>query len=318
MKKVLKGTKAVLIIGIGLIGLMILISAINHQIQLKKEEPLFIPIGKQVEVNGYKMNVYSEGEGEETLVFMSGSGTCSPVLDFKSLYSLLSDDYRIVVVEKLGYGFSDVTDADREIDSILSDTREALSLSGIQGPFILCPHSMLGIEALYWAQNYPNEVRAIIGLDMDVPKVYENFNVNKLELELIKFTADIGIARWIPDLAKSDATEYGTLSESEKELYQVVFFRRTGTREMVNEVKEIKENAQLVAKNPVPSMPILMFCSNGEDTGVSEEKWHAFSKDYLENKSNGKRIELDCSHYVHDIMYQDIAEDIKEYIAEIE
>ena len=38
-----------------------------------------------------------------TLVFMSGAGTSSPILDFKSRYSLLNDDYRITVVEKFGY-----------------------------------------------------------------------------------------------------------------------------------------------------------------------------------------------------------------------
>lgn len=58
---------------------------------------------------------------------MSGGGTCFPVLDFKSLYSLLSDEYKIVVVEK----------------------------AGLQAPYILFPHSMSGIEALYWAQQYP-------------------------------------------------------------------------------------------------------------------------------------------------------------------
>ena len=41
---------------------------------------------------------------------MSGWGTPSPILDFKTLYSRLSDENRIVVVEKFGYGFSDVVD----------------------------------------------------------------------------------------------------------------------------------------------------------------------------------------------------------------
>lgn len=61
------------------------------------------------------MSIYVEGSGSKTLVFLSGAGTCSPILDFKSLYSLLSDDYRIVVVEKFGYGYSDVVDEDRNI-----------------------------------------------------------------------------------------------------------------------------------------------------------------------------------------------------------
>ena len=42
------------------------------------------------------------------------------------MYSLLSNDYKIVVVEKFGYGFSDVVDENRDIDTMLSETRMAL------------------------------------------------------------------------------------------------------------------------------------------------------------------------------------------------
>ena len=109
---------------------------------------------------------------------MSGSGTCSPILDFKSLYSLLSNEYKIAVVEKFGYGFSDVVDKNRDIDTILSETRMALDKSGIEPPYVLCPHSMSGLEALYWAQKYPEEVEAIVGLDMAVPDYYDEMNIN--------------------------------------------------------------------------------------------------------------------------------------------
>lgn len=45
----------------------------------------------------------------------------------------------------------------------------ALDKAGIQDPYVLCPHSLSGLEALYWAQKYPDEVEAIVGLDMAVP-----------------------------------------------------------------------------------------------------------------------------------------------------
>ncbi len=92
-----------------------------------------------VEVDGHQMSVYTEGTGETTLVFMSGGGTCSPILDFKSLYSLLSDEYQIAVVEKFGYGFSDIVDRNRDIDVILEDTRAALTAAGLTAPYVLCP-----------------------------------------------------------------------------------------------------------------------------------------------------------------------------------
>ena len=119
---------------------LLLITAVNHQIQLKKETELLSPLGQMVEVDGHNMSVYIEGTGDKTIVFMSGGGTCSPILDFKSLYSLLSDQYQIAVVEKFGYGFSDIVDKSRDIDSILEDTRAALKIyrfcvsqAGLQG-----------------------------------------------------------------------------------------------------------------------------------------------------------------------------------------
>src|SRR5690625_5849783 len=165
--------RVMLIILTGIISIFVLIlsvSFINHKIQLSKEEELFVPTGQLVEINSHQMHVYSEGNGQETLIFMSGGGTSSPVLDFKSLYSLLSEKYKIVVIEKFGYGFSEVTDVERDIDTILSESREALLKLGVTGPYILFPHSMSGIEALRWAQVYTDEVKAIVGLDMAVPE----------------------------------------------------------------------------------------------------------------------------------------------------
>jgi uncharacterized protein YxeA len=82
--------KALKIVGIIFIILFIVLIScyINHKIQLSKEAALCKPLGELVNVNGHKMSVYTEGEGDTTLVFLSGGGTCSPILDFKSLYSL--------------------------------------------------------------------------------------------------------------------------------------------------------------------------------------------------------------------------------------
>lgn len=318
MKKVLNRIGIIFIILIIIIVLFILISYIYHRIQINKEDAIYVPVGQQVEVNGHMMNVYSEGTGEMTLVFMSGSGTCFPVLDFKSLYSLLSDDYKIVVIEKAGYGFSEDSDVARDIDTILSETRQALSATGITGPFVLCPHSMSGIEALYWTQQYPGEVTAIIGLDMAVPMAYENDDINMTTVRLSAFAAHIGITRWFPSLAESDAIKYGALTIEEKKLYRAVFYRRTLTTAMMNEIEQSKKNAALVGKSGVPSVPFLMFASNGTGTGWDEDEWRGLQHDYLENTENGILIELDCSHYVHDIEYVQIAEEIKQFLNELQ
>lgn len=299
---------------ISLLVLILTLSFINHKIQLSKEEGRFVPTGQLVEVNGHQMHVYTEGKGEDTLVFMSGGGTSSPALDFKSLYTLLSDKYKIVVVEKAGYGFSEVTDIDRDIDTILAETKEALFKSEIEGPYILFPHSMSGIEALKWAQDYSDEIKAIIGLDMAVPAVYEEISINMFLVRLGAFTAKTGLIRWIPKLSESDAIKYGNLTDEEKELYKVIFYRRTLTKDMVNEIDHIKANAQKVKKAGIPNIPILLFSSNGEGTGFDNQKWNGIQNDFINRIDKGKLIELDSSHYVHSIDYERIAEESEAFI----
>lgn len=294
--------------------LIITTSYIFHQIQLSKEDKLYMPTGKMVEVNGHQMHIYMEGNGEDTLVFMSGGGTSSPVLDFKSLYSLLSDKYRIIVVEKAGYGFSDITDSERDMDTILQETRESLLKSGVEGPYILFPHSMSGIEALYWAQVYPNEVKAIIGLDMAVPAAYKDYDINMPLVYLSAFAANIGFTRWIPDLSESDAIKYGTLTDEEKELSKVIFYRRTVTKNMVYEIKHIKENAEKVGAAKIPNVPMLLFSSNGQGTGWNEAEWDEYQKEFTSKHKDGTLIKLDCSHYIHDIEFKRIADESEKYI----
>ena len=296
--------------------MLLLIICINHQIHLKMEKELRLPLGQMVEVDGNNMSIYVEGTGDTTLVFMSGGGTCSPILDFKSLYSLLSNKYRIVVVEKFGYGFSDVVDKKRGIESILADTRAALKAEGIEASYILCPHSMSGIEALYWAQQYPEEVLAIIGLDMAVPKSYQDYSINMTMLKLSQFASAIGITRLLPGVSDSDAIINGTLSDKEKEIYRAVFYNRTATITMLNEVKSIKENASKVESDNIPQIPMLLFVSNGDGTGWDKEIWRSYQREYIANIANSKMIELDCPHYVHDYEYKAISESIIAFLLE--
>ena len=297
MRKIMKITAVVIAAAL----ILLLIVSINHQIHLKKEANLRSPLGQMVEVDGHNMSVYVEGAGDATLVFMSGGGTCSPILDFKSLYSLLSDTYQIVVVEKFGYGFSDVVDKSRDIDSILEDTRTALAAAGLHAPYVLCPHSMSGLEALYWTQKYPDEVSAIIGLDMAVPEYYDSMNINIPIMHIASWAANIGVTRFIPGISESDAVTYGTLSDNEKEIYKAIFYSRTATVTMINEVEQVKKNAEKVNGLGVPQLPMLLFISDGSGgTGFDKETWRKIPIEYISQIDKGEYIELNCPHYVHD------------------
>ena len=87
--------------------LFLLATFIFHRISLEKEKASLTPMGQQVLVNGHQINVYVEGDGSETIVVLSGAGIASPILDFKEVSESLSKWYKVVIVERAGYGYSD-------------------------------------------------------------------------------------------------------------------------------------------------------------------------------------------------------------------
>ena len=108
--KVLK--KIFKFLGIALLSFVLLIVVFlfgikiwNHIAMNSEKEMLADHPGTTVEVDGQNMNIYVEGEGTHTLVFMAGWKCPSPMYSFKPLYSQLSDDYRCVVIEKFGAFF---------------------------------------------------------------------------------------------------------------------------------------------------------------------------------------------------------------------
>ena len=67
-------------------------------------------------------------------------------------------------------------------------------------------------------------------------------------------------------------------------------------------------------KEKFPELPILLFASNGQGTGYSQEEWQGFQKDFAAQYSQTELILLDRPHYVHDYASDELAEKIKQFL----
>ena len=301
---------------LGIIAVFLLIAFIRHRVLLKREEAFLKPAGLMVDLDGHRMCVYSEGSGDRTLVFLSGSGTISPILDFKNLYPLLRDDCRIAVVEKYGYGFSEQVDKPRDVASLLADTRAALRRAGIAPPYILCPHSYSGIEAIYWARTVPDEVEAIIGLDMAVPECYDYTRDGTFALPyygLLRGLLALGIGRVVPGSVFLPSG--GFLSAEERRIWIALGNRNYANIDIARECEAAKRNAALAAKAGKPRVPMLLFVSNGNGTSMPE-LWRAIAHRYADSLPDAAVVELDCSHYIHHFAAEKIGEEIRRWLRE--
>jgi pimeloyl-ACP methyl ester carboxylesterase len=318
----MKILKYILLFGGGLLLVLVVLFTTNHIYQLKSEAKKYPPPGKLVQVDDNRMHVYSEGQGENTLVFMAGHGTSSPTIDFKPLWKKMSDEYRIAVVEKAGYGWSEKSPSPRDIDTMLEESRKALKLSGENGPYVLVPHSMSGLEAIYWSQKYPEEVKAIIGLDPAIPVVYENTSnllSQKGKLNFMSFILRIGVSRFMDKttLKKNlPLINSGELTKVDENKMIALFHRSSITKNMLNEVDYIQENAEKIKNKGIPvNTPMYFFVSDGSE--VIFPKWEEKLTNYISNVNIGRIKYLNSGHYVHHEKADLIANETKIFLKEI-
>ncbi|HFU7077601.1 MULTISPECIES: alpha/beta fold hydrolase [Bacillus] len=286
MKKILRLVKKFFLMCISIIFFGTGAVFIYHNCQLKMESKLMNNKGELVNFNNKKVNVYNEGSGEDTFVFMAGSGIAAPVYELKGLYSKFSKENKISVIERAGYGYSDVFQDDRDIDTILEQTREALIRSGNKPPYILVPHSLSGIEAIYWAQKYPSEVKGIIALDIGLPKQYVTNKigmVDSLKIKGMNILTKIGFQRLAPSITYNpEVIRQSFLNEQEKDVYKALTYKRAFNDDMKQELLQSYNNGKKSNSLSIPKETPMLFIDaiarQYKDSKYTKQK----NKDYKE------------------------------------
>ena len=296
---------------LGAVLLLLLSSFTYHRLALQREKASLKPMGQMVSVNGHDMSVFVKGEGPQTLVFLSGAGTASPILDFKDLYDGFSKQYKIVVVERGGYGYSEDTSKSRDVSEVLSETRQALAKAHVSGPYIILSHSMASLESLLWQEKYPSEVKAIIGLDWALPESYAHLTIHPQILRMARWGSQLGLLRYLPSRLY---VPNANLSSSDRRLYQRIAYRQILSKAMLNESLSVKENAKKVTSSIDSQIPTLLMVSNGEGTGFSQEEWRNYAARFAKDQKNIELTFYDAPHYLYHYQTKEVVAKIEDFI----
>ena len=267
--------------------------------------------GELVTINGHKIHIYRQGnKNAPAIVFMSGHCTVAPVYDFKVFYEKLLQNFRVIVIEKYGYGYSDICESPCDIDTLVSIQRQALTIAQETGPYILAPHSLSGLEAIRWKQKFPDEVSAIIGIDMATPlsfSVWSEKDIKKT-VRLMRVVRKLKLA--------SILSSVSTLSLTENEIEQHKLLKKRNAFNIcyINEAVEVLNNARTVGEDGDIQCPTLLFSSNGQDQ----------ERDWVENQQKfatimgAKLISYDCGHYIHHFKSDEMCKEIINFINSLE
>lgn len=284
-----------------------------------------VEYGHKITVGNGKLNVYTEGNGPQTIVILSGAGVTSPVLEYRPLYRQLSDKYRVAVVEKSGYGKSESTGTERTVQNMVEESRKALLGAGIKPPYILAPHSYSGFETIYWANTYTDEVCAVISIDMGIPdtalEMAKNITQDKKSVMVEKnkrLYAKIQMQGILSKLLKKFTVDHSGmlsskyLNNDEKEMYKELFYKNLTNKEIFEETMMMTDNAKAAATGKL-KVPSYFYISNMK-VPLKEGSWREFSIKYAQ--SIGAEYKLtDKGHLMYSVIPEQMAADFKQFLS---
>jgi len=318
MKKKLRFWKVLRRIALVIVGIC-LIWAITNQIMTAIEKKKYLPTGQLVKVQGKDIHVYTKGKGKNTILLLSGLGTAAPVLDFEPLIDELSKNNRVVVVEPFGYGWSDITNKDRTLENIISEVRSALRKSNIKGPYILMPHSVSGIYSMYYANKYPDEVKAIIGIDPLFPKAMGYFREPAPTVPTyMTLLAPTGVVR-LTLLANPEGylpvAEEETYTNENLKMMKAISSWKIANKNVIGEAKEINQSASKTIKMSFPSkMPVMIFTRKIDKERQDGKTNITFYENQLSNVKSKKIVVFQAHHYLHWTRYKEMSKYVNDFI----
>jgi len=307
-----------IIIG-SLVGLVLIVTLANLSITAIERQRFPAP-GGFVEVGGRRMHILTVGSGTRNVVLLSGLGTASPVTDYSPLINALKPDFTVTVVECFGYGWSDWTNLPRTNQNVIGEVRLALREAGVLPPYIVVPHSLSGIYTLYWINIHPEEISAVVALDITVPVQFKYIHPTGL-YTLVGVARALGLVRLAllvdPGLAAYSVPAY---SEEQRQTVRRMASWNYLNKTVLNESYWSFSNLREVQGYKFPDhIPISMILSKDSAQQLGKfmpgMDWVKAHQDLVAGNSKAKIYLVDGGHNVQWLHSEVIAGVIRETVA---
>ncbi|WP_123042772.1 alpha/beta fold hydrolase [Cohnella candidum] len=291
------------------VAVLLLAGWIYQRLASDRDLKSYQPVGQLYEVSGGRMHLYAGGQGPVTVVFSAGWGTANPYADFYPLYDKLESKAKFAVYDRFGYGYSDITERKRDIDGIAEEIHQALERSGQRPPYVFAAHSLGSLEAIRFAQKYPEEVKGIVFIEGGSPEYYASNTPMTVIPYVYRFARKTGIARVLYQIGGLEDT---ALPPNMRELDRVSTLLLAGNRNMTDEIRLSRENAETILRGKKPlDIPITVLTADAFGKLSSDKDWESSQAALSSWSTDGKQIIVpNSSHYLHHYAPDVVAEEI--------
>ncbi len=255
------------------------------------------PPGQMVDVGDHRLHLYCTGapdpgvETSPTVILDAGLGGYSH--DWLRVQPQVAQFARVCAYDRAGYAWSDPGPPPRDSRQVVADLHALLTNANVPPPYVLVGHSFGGLNARFYAKQYPDQVAGVVLVDATPEDVYDDpaFDADQREND----RGDVTMFRTVTVLARSGAlrlfvqlagTEPLTFLEDyppdlHDDILAVVFLRTSYYETIVDELETFEESThQVEAAGPDPDRPYVIIArrilteEDGPDVDpVREEAW---------------------------------------------
>lgn len=141
--------------------LLLLITTSYHFLATWQENKQQKAPGQLIDLDGYKLHLYSKGQGQITIIIDHSLGG----LDGYFLIDEIAQLTRVCIYDRAGYGWSDSSPKQRCSEEIVQELNTLLTKAEIEPPYILVGNSFGSYNMRLYAHFFPEQVVGLVLTD---------------------------------------------------------------------------------------------------------------------------------------------------------
>ncbi|MBR6401891.1 MAG: alpha/beta hydrolase [Eubacterium sp.] len=321
MSKILKKIGKVILVILAILILAVAVLAIRNVFKCKEDSSTYSnAYGTYYTLStGERINyTFYDSPSDEVAVILPGHGCSSVHYEFDAFAKGLADKYKIVMYEPLGYGLSDSTTRERSSENYCKELHELMSSLGYDR-YTIIGHSISGLYSLKYANMYPEEVKAFIGIDTSVPCQDDvcpvsarSDNMYKTFKRMKTLLINTGIYRLTTELSFNSTIEcIPTLSADDQKMFLAMSCTNQLNATQMNEIRKMTDNMNELRGVKFPeNIPVLYMVSSDNCSMIPE--WENVHSELITNPK-GKVVKLNGPHYLHLFNLPSVLDTINEW-----